>query len=261
MSEDEEYLYIPTITQQKIISVLVIVPSLLSFLGSSLVIYHIVHDKRKTPYRRLLLGMAIFDIISTTAWISQPYLMPSNVIQSYAWSFGNETSCKALAAITQTGIAAHIYSSCLSFYFLLTIRFGMREKTFEKRIEKVMHFGVILFTLGTSVTGLVTDMFYPMHVGPGCWVSHPPEGDICANDSCGAEKMAWAFGGFPIVICLLSIAINNLILYCHVRSTVKRGQAKALAMEERLSAYNKRQATGPEEEENDEDDAIQIFVE
>ena len=88
----------------------------------------------------------------------------------------------------------------------------------------------------------------------GCWISHPPEGDVCANDSCGAEKMAWIFGGLPILVSVITIFICNLILYCHVRSTVKRGQARALAMEERMAAYNKAQATGQPQDDDDEDD-------
>lgn len=86
---------------------------------------------------------------------------------SFLRLIADTASLTALATILQIGIGAILYSSCLSFYFVLTIRFGMREATFAKRIEKAMHFLVITFSLGTSVTGLVTDMYYPMHVGPG----------------------------------------------------------------------------------------------
>ena len=65
----------------------------------------------------------------------------------------------------QTSIAAHLYNACLSFYFLLTVRFGMREQKFEKVIEKLMHFVVITFSLGTAAAGW--SMYYPTHIGPG----------------------------------------------------------------------------------------------
>ena len=60
--EEEEYLYIPTTAQQKIVSVLVIIPSLLSFIGSSLIIYHVIHDRKKTPceWKQTLLSINIF---------------------------------------------------------------------------------------------------------------------------------------------------------------------------------------------------------
>lgn len=129
----------------------------------------------------------------------------------------------------------------------------MRQKTFEK-YEKIMHAVIITFSLGAAITGLVTKMFYPSHVGPGCFWSHPPEGDICVNDSCGAEKLAWIFVGVPTLLCIFSIAINNLLLYCHVRSTVLRGQQRAMELERKLSTYNKAPTTGAGEEDDDEID-------
>ncbi|CAJ1962358.1 unnamed protein product [Cylindrotheca closterium] len=247
---EEEYLYIPTTTQMKIISLLVIPSSILSFIGSSLIIYNVSHDRKKSPYRRLLLALSVCDIIATSAFVTSPFLTTAGLKHTFVWSFGNPTSCAVQGAITQFSVAAQLYSCCLSFYFLLTIRYGMRETTFEKRLEKIMHFVVITFALGAATTGLVTGMFYPSHVGPGCWWSHPPEGDICANDSCGAEKMAWIFAGFPTLLCIFAIAINNLLLYCHVRSTVLQGQQRAIEIERKLSTYNKNQRAGSDDDNN-----------
>jgi hypothetical protein len=239
---DDEYLYIPTPNQQKMISLLIIPPSILSFIGSSLIIYHVRHGKRKTPYQRLLFALSFCDIISTIAWLSQPYLEASGAINSYVWSFGNDATCTALGFLTQFTITSHLYSAALSIYFLLSIRFGVREATFAKKYERWMHVVIILFGLGTSISGVVTGMFYLSHVGPGCWVSHPPEGNICENDSCGAEKMAWIFAGIPTVLVLVCIAVNNLLLYCHVRATVMQGQKRALESEKRLSIYNQSES-------------------
>jgi hypothetical protein len=221
------------------ISLLVIPPSILSFIGSSLIIYHVRHDKKKTPYRRLLLALSFCDIISTIVWLSQPYLEASDAINSYVWTFGNDATCTVLGFLTQFTITSHLYSAALSIYFLLSIRFGVREATFAKKYERWMHVVIILFGLATAITGVVMGMFHVSHVGPGCWVSHPPEGDVCANDSCGAEKMAWIFAGIPTVLVLLCIAVNNLLLYCHVRATVMQGQKRAVENEERLSIYSK----------------------
>jgi hypothetical protein len=236
---DDEYLYIPTSNQQKIISLLVIPPSILSFIGSSLIIYFVRNDKKKTPGRRILFALSVCDIISTLSWLSEPYLMASDAINSYVWTFGNDATCTVLGFLAQFSITSHLYSAALSVYFLLTIRFGVREATFAKKYERWMHVVIILFGLGTAITGVVMGMFHVSHVGPGCWVSHPPEGDVCANDSCGAEKMAWIFAGIPTLLVLVCIAVNNLLLYCHVRATVVQGQKRALESEKRLSIYNK----------------------
>lgn len=47
--EDEEYLYIPTITQQKIVSVLSTVSSIFSIIGSWSIMYNVIQNKTKTP--------------------------------------------------------------------------------------------------------------------------------------------------------------------------------------------------------------------
>ncbi len=149
---DDEYLYIPTPNQQKMISILVIPPSILSFIGSSLIIYHVMHDKKKTPYRRLLLAVSFCDIISTIVWLSQPYFIPSDAINSYVWTFGNDATCTVLGFLTQFTITSHLYSAALSIYFLLSIRFGVREATFAKKYERWMHVVIILFGLATAIT-------------------------------------------------------------------------------------------------------------
>ena len=78
----------------------------------------------------------------------------------------------------------------------------------------------------------------------GCWFSHPPEGDICENDSCGVGKMAWIFGGFPMLLGVMTISTSNLVLFCYVRSTVKRAQERSSKIESTVQV------------EDEEEDAI-----
>jgi hypothetical protein len=233
---DDDYLYIPTPTQQKVISLLIIPSSILSFIGSSLIIYFVRNEKKTTPYRRILLALSVCDIISTLGWIAQPYLAPSEGSNAYVWAFGNDATCKMLGALTQFGFSAHWYSGALSLYFLLTIRFGMREATFAKKYERWFHLFIILWSVSTSIVGLALGVFFPTDLGPGCWVSN--NHGRCSSFGCKAEMIAWIFGGIPTMIILLAIVGNNLVLYCHVRATVMRGQRRAMENEERLSKYN-----------------------
>src|SRR5210317_684667 len=95
-----EYVYVPTPTQQKVISLLGIPTALLSVAGSSLIIHHVLQKSKKTPYRRILLGMSGCDVISTFGYVMQPFMSPSGYFNSYAWSFGNRGTCAALGAVT-----------------------------------------------------------------------------------------------------------------------------------------------------------------
>lgn len=126
--DEDEYLYIPSTSAQTAISLLVIPSSLLSFLGSSLIIYHVLKDTKRTackscsafcflfshsqaltPYldaiaqtdRRLLLALSVCDIISTLAFVMSPYLTNSGAIQAFVWSFGNASSCSGMCSVMQ----------------------------------------------------------------------------------------------------------------------------------------------------------------
>jgi hypothetical protein len=112
----------------------------------------------------------------------------------------------------------------------------MREATFAKKYERWFHLFIIFWSVSTSIVGLALGVFFPADLGPGCWVSSTPGG--CSSFGCKAEMIAWIFGGIPTMIVLLAIVGNNLILYCHVRATVIRGQKRAMENEKRLSMYN-----------------------
>ncbi|CAJ1962356.1 unnamed protein product [Cylindrotheca closterium] len=232
-----EYVYIPTLTQQKVISVIGIPTAILSVAGSSLIIHHVLQNSKKTPYRRILLALSCCDIIATFGYIMQPFFVPTGYFNSYVWAFGNKTTCSVLGALTQFAFASHFYGAFLSFYFVSTIRYGMREDAFSKKYERWLHLFIVIWSVGTSVAGLVMDIFRANVLGPGCWVNTFPD-ECIPEEGCNVELIGWVFGGLPSLFCFIAIIVNNLILYCFVRQTVKEGEKKALQNESRLAMYN-----------------------
>ena len=93
--------------------------------------------------------------------------------------------------------------AALSFYFLVTVRYGMRDEVFAKKCEPFIHFIVLSFSLSTAIGGVFMDVYHESETGTSCWVSSKP-GEECWNDSCGAEKIAWIFGGLPNLLTFLS---------------------------------------------------------
>jgi amino acid transporter len=186
MSVEEEYSYMPSRSQQVAISAAQLSTSLLSLVGSSLIIHNVRRIKKKTPYRRILLALSACDIISTIGWLMQPFLTPRNAPDPWVWAIGNDATCVMLGALSQFGFSAHWYSGMLSFYFLLKVKFGMREKTFELKYERWIHASIILFSISTAIAGIFLGVFRPMIVAPGCWVSAPPEG---CSEQCPEERL------------------------------------------------------------------------
>lgn len=260
-----DYVYIPSATQQKVISLLGIPTAILSVAGSSLIIHHVLQNSKKTPYRRILLAMSACDILGTFGYAMQPFFVPTGYFNSYVWAFGNKTTCSALGALTQFALSAHFYSAFLSFYFVSTIRYGMREDAFAKKYERWLHAFILLWSIGTSIAGVVMDFFRANVLGPGCWVNSFPD-ECIPEEGCNIELIGWIIGkilvlcessgtwqhdfnltphfegGLPTLLAFIGIIVNNLILYCFVRRTVKEGEKKAMQNESRLAMYNKSQS-------------------
>lgn len=234
VGEEDVYSYMPSRNQQIVISAVQIPTSLLSFVGSALIIYNIRKMKKKTPYRRILLALSICDILSTIGWLLQPFLTPKDAPDPWVWAVGNDATCVMLGAFSQFGFSAHLYSGLLSFYFLLTVKFGMREEQFQQKYERWCHGIILIFSVSTAIAGIFLKVFRPMIVAPGCWVSAPPEG--CSED-CPEESIAWIFGGIPSMLMLLCTTISNMLLYCHVRSTILQGQQRSMANQSSLANF------------------------
>jgi hypothetical protein len=233
--------YMPTTRQQRLLSIGFVPSSLLSIIGSWMIITHIRQEQRKTPYRSILLWLSICDIISSIGWMFQPFLSPSEGPDPWVYAIGNDATCSVLGAMSQFGFSAHWYSGLLSFYFLLTARFGMQQKTFGKAMP-YLHGFILLWSLSTAIAGVALGVFNPNGTGPGCWVA----GDASCTENCIPihTLVAWIFGGIPSLLMLVSIITNNLILYCHVRGTVVRGQKWAMEQESKLSMYGKTGKSG-----------------
>eukprot|EP00980_Cylindrotheca_fusiformis_P004656 scaffold991_cov128-Cylindrotheca_fusiformis.AAC.28 len=150
--------------------------------------------------------------------------MNSNGTNKYVWSFGNGVTCTALGTVAQFGITLHLYSAALSMYFLSTIRFGVPEERFSKYYERWIHGLILLFGLVTASVGCAQGLYENNHVGPGCWISQPPESD--SYDT--ALKMVWISAGIPTLLVVLCIAWSSCLLYLHIRATVSKNRQRAL---------------------------------
>ncbi|CAJ1947171.1 unnamed protein product [Cylindrotheca closterium] len=144
----------------------------------------------------------------------------------------------------------------------------MRDEVFARKLEPWIHAVIMTWSFSTTISGVVMDAYHETETSPSCWVSTKP-GEECWNDSCGTERLAWIFGGTPNVFCLLSVTINNILLYRYVRRTIVTSQRNARLLEDRmlrefgqrdlstadtikesLSSLTKQVAPSPENKEN-----------
>jgi hypothetical protein len=87
----------------------------------------------------------------------------------------------------QVGTGSFVYSAMLMLYYVLMIRFGLKEETISRKVEPFMHIIPIGYHIGTGILGLVWEVYNP--AGLHCWVAPYPQG--CHED----PKMECERGG------------------------------------------------------------------
>mmetsp|Transcript_13916 Transcript_13916/g.33643 ORF Transcript_13916/g.33643 Transcript_13916/m.33643 type:complete len:496 (+) Transcript_13916:51-1538(+) len=243
----EEVAYMPAIWQQKLLSILFLPSCILSVIGSAFIIRNIREEGKRTPYRSIMLWTSICDIIASAGIFLQPFLPPANRPDTYVWAFGNDASCNALGFVTQFAFSAHMYAGLLSYYFLMTVRHGVKQHEFAKKLPYIHGF-IITWSIGTGIAGIFLEAYGPTGSATACWVA----GDLCEGDSCpNTSLIGYTFGGFAFVS-LISIIVNNFLLYRFVRATVLQGQKRGMRAEEELRNYRRPEV---------EDDAKSTFTE
>lgn len=105
----------------------------------------------------------------------QPFFSPNDAEGAFIWTVGNKVSCNILAFVTQFGFSAIMYSAAVSFYFLLTIRFGFQERKFAK-IKRWMHIGILSWSIAAAIVGVSLGLLgQSSRADPGCWIAYSLE--------------------------------------------------------------------------------------
>lgn len=215
--------------QTVVLAVSTIPMALLSSAASSLIIYMVLYKKKRNgmdSLGRILIGMSVCDIIASTQTCLQAFLAPQDASQRIT-SLGNSTSCNTLGFLWQFSYACFCYNGLLSFYYLVTIRYGWRDGKFQK-YEWYLHGLCIGYPLVTASFGSVFKWYDVNEIGFGCWVNNYPRncGDEPheTGENCIAEEIAWVIGGIPVLLLITIIIANNIFIYRYVRWTLFRSR-------------------------------------
>lgn len=227
--------------QEKAMSILYVISSTLSILGSSAIIYKVISDRvNATAYDRLLVGLSACDLLASIGYGLSPFLLPKQT-SIRVWAIGSNSSCNFLGFMTQFGFSSVLYNGFLSFYYLLTVRYGVKRHVFAKRYEPWFHGIAILFPLITAVVGASMGFYSEVQLGVGCWVNDYPKG--CTSETCISEEIAWFYGSSPVIFTLFSLIINNTLVYFHVRTVFKTADMSASDRSIRQNIHKREVAT------------------
>eukprot|EP00934_Nitzschia_sp_Nitz4_P002311 Nitzschia sp. Nitz4//scaffold402_size10731//6926//8110//NITZ4_009060-RA/size10731-processed-gene-0.7-mRNA-1//1//CDS//3329551076//2311//frame0 len=205
-------------TQEKVLILLSIVGGSLSILGSSAIVYKTLSKGfQRGPYDRLMLGLSVCDIVSSLNLALSPFMLPSATSQR-VWATGNDATCSMNGWFYQFSFSATLYNGMLSYYYLLTVRFGVKRAVFAAKYEIWMHAAIWIWSLATASFGAGIGLFNELALGFGCWASDYPENcEVIDIDTCTSHLYGWAIGAVPTVLVFLSLFVNNLVIFFYVR--------------------------------------------
>jgi Serpentine type 7TM GPCR chemoreceptor Srv len=226
-----------TDTQQKVLILLPFLSGTLSIVSSCTIVYLVLKSGFGTCYKRILFGLSVSDILISCTLIVQPFLLPA-ATSTRLWAVGNDSTCTFLGTISQLSLSAMLYTGVLAFYFLLTIRFGVTEKTLARQYEPWMHAVAIGYPLLTAIMGAFLHLYHEAYFWTGCWVVDYPVSCHEENGECRNEKIGWVFMGIWIIFVMVALAAINGVIFWHVRHQNQRVRRNSLSSERQDKRIN-----------------------
>jgi hypothetical protein len=212
---------------QELIMVLLPVPiALLSTLASCVLCRLILIGRLKSPYERLLFVISVLDIISSLAFLLQPFLLPIDTSPRF-YALGTQSTCQVTGMLFQFGATGTaLYSLSLSIFFLCKIRFAMPSSEFAAKVEPILHMISLGVPLSTSVASYAMDALHESALSSGCYIDCADE--LVAAGECNAHVTAYLFVGLPLFVSLAGLFVNNLWIYQRVRHIIRKSYKGAM---------------------------------
>lgn len=189
----------------------------LSIACSSCIVLHTRNQLNK-PYHRLLLVLSLVDIVSSTKYAITLHL--AGDVPSIA--------CDVDGFFSMFTILSAMYGAVLQIYFLLRVRFSVRDRTFSRYYEPVLVVFPFLFAIISSSFMLSQELYNPNgHVtgNPGCFINEYPakcgETSTCERGE-KADLFASIFVAIPIVVSWAIVIVSNVFIYLRFRDLSKK---------------------------------------
>lgn len=152
--------------------------SSISLIGSSTIAIMIFTSPTglSTPYKRIIFGLSIADIMQSLALVTGPFSPPSKTPQS-PWSIGSTSTCETNGFLMTAGSSAvTMYTCSLCIFYLCKLVYRMSNHKFTRRVEIYLHFFIVLFNVCVGMVSLFTKTFNASPLAGFCYFAALPEG-------------------------------------------------------------------------------------
>lgn len=206
----------------------------LSVIASSFIIRTLIKKKDiDGTYRRLLFSRSAFDVMFSLWYMLGP-LPVLEETTGWLGARGNQASCTASGFFNFFITVELAYNICLSLYFLMKIRYNVREQILVYRVEPVMHILSIGVSLGIASAAVAMEVLNPIGLGlTHCFVgAFPPYCDLIEGLECirgeSHKVFAWAAIIFPTIILFGVMCWSLFAIYRASRTQYKKSEASSL---------------------------------
>ena len=171
----EDYLGADTTTKKRALVWVSRASAILSFLGAAYILWDVwkITVGKVRVYHQLLIGMAIFDVVTAVAWSFATFPIDDEDGYSIVGAEGTETTCRVQGFFIQFGLTSIFYNVTLATYYWLIIAKGWKETSLRK-VSPFLHGLPIVLGLTLALIGL------PYYEGfdYACHLLPYPQGDL-----------------------------------------------------------------------------------
>ena len=164
-----------TIRTQQAAAITQIFCAAVSFLCSSAIVIGVVRSEGglKSPFRRLIFGISISDIIQSSSLIIAPFAIPASDISPFG--VGSQGTCSAQGFVVDvTGHTLPVYACAISYFYCCKLHRNMSNKEFSRRREWLAHFSGLTFGLIVGTIAIATESMNPYITGTFCSYATSP---------------------------------------------------------------------------------------
>lgn len=202
--------------------------SVLSLLGSGWIVVEVLTEtkipKVRHPYHRLLLAMAIYDILESVWNFMSTWPIPKGTPNVYG-AIGNTATCSVQGYFLTLSVAVPIYNAFLALYYMLVIVYGYKDDRIKVFIEPAMHIVAFIWAAGTATVSAGMGLINNANLW--CWIAPYPN-DCLDSRRYGSDQSTctrgdnawiyrWAFYFAPLWSCILFATLCTLAVYRKVK--------------------------------------------
>ena len=223
MDSDEEIPYVYALPSRSQYFGLVAIAYVLSFLSIAGSAGIILISRRKLGQllQRQLLALSLADIITSTSFIVQPFMLPRWTGYPFGW--GNSITCTIAGCMTQMGMTLVAGCNCaISVTFFLRIRLGWKERRISNWFEIPADVIIVSAALAMTLAGVFFECYNPNQTLHICIVTEIPFACLARDEvEClrGAQSPNIHIAQ---VIWMLLLTVSSVICVLSVNLFVRR---------------------------------------